>query len=225
MLNGSMAPDTMPGLRCGATLVSLPTSVFFTSTRSLARLPPAKSPYRAFLMSCSPQELILVGSDGAEPFCSICSSRSASSRCWIPMASRAVLVSALILPTVAASPSALVDMSFSLPSMASIDFMSSSMEPAQSMERAASLSACGASRAWTSRPAACAPIETRETAAMATRKKREVFMMRVFQGVVERLRDCAFTREDRLGGWPAAGGHAWRSPRLAGQAPPAPSGF
>jgi hypothetical protein len=95
----------------------------------------------------------------------------------MPMASRAVLVSALILPTVAASPSALVDMSFSLPSMASIDFMSSSMEPAQSMERAASLSACGASRAWTSRPAACAPIETRETAATrATRKKREVFM-------------------------------------------------
>ena len=39
MLNGWNAPATMPAFRCGATVVSEPVRVFFTSTRNLFRLP------------------------------------------------------------------------------------------------------------------------------------------------------------------------------------------
>lgn len=44
MLNGNTAPDTMPALRCGATLVSEPVRVFLTSTRSFAYWPEANEP-------------------------------------------------------------------------------------------------------------------------------------------------------------------------------------
>ena len=128
MLNGWNAPATMPAFRCGATVVSEPVSVFLTSTRSLLRLPPAKSPYRADLMNCSPQ-LSAAGFSSCfcVPFCSICKMRSASSRCLIARPSTAALVSAEVLPAFFSSASVLSANLTSCASMASQAFITAAI--------------------------------------------------------------------------------------------------
>ena len=128
IVSGTDAPATMPGLRSGATLVSEPSSVFFTSIRHLPVSPRWKDSSDFAFTSCAPHDASVSALPGGVTlFCSTATSRSASSCCLSPSDASAALVSLDTEPLAAASASAFAAICDRFASNFSSDFITTSI--------------------------------------------------------------------------------------------------